>query len=184
MYRFFFNADSTGTMQYGDSNKWHTAATTEGIIYKTVVKSLYYSIEVAIPWKMLGLDSAPAGNTMRINIENVDRTDTDIATEIIPETLSKQSWSWMEFRLRERAAEKQITAETAQVSTTTAQGRLYVKSDRPMTGISLTSFNGMMLYNNAQCGTQHSISLPATEGGVLRIAFADGNVVTRKVLFQ
>ena len=121
---------------------------------------------------------------MRINIENVDRQDSDIVTDIIPETLSKQSWSWMEFRLNEAAGIRQV-ATTAQPSIRTSiWGKtLHIDSDTEMTTISLYGFDGNLLYKALESGVYHEISVTSHVGGILVIQCADGSVVTRKLLF-
>ncbi len=184
MFRFFLNVDGSLTMQYGNSNKWHKTDAPASIDYKVIKKSFYYDVEIAIPWTVLGYETAPQNNVMRVNVENVDREDGAISSEIIPETIARESWSWMEFRLNVPAKEKNIEAKKQPVSVVVSNGVIKVDSKDTIESLTLTAYNGVTLYKAAHCGQYHEISLPSSiEGGILSMVFANGAVLTRKMIF-
>ncbi len=185
MFRFFFDVNGTFTLQYGNDGKWVDASEEmkAQVEYCLVKKSFYYDVEVAIPWRMLGFDK-PVTSMMRTNIEIVSRTESDIAYEIIPETLSRQSWTWMEFYLNGAEAVADVKKDARKVKTTVSQGVLNVKCSQPIESLTLTSFAGMTMYTATDCGKDCTIALPLRGGGILQVRLTDGSIVTRKLMFR
>lgn len=100
MYRIFINVDGTVDFAYGNANKWNKTATPpEGITYVVNRGRAYYMQEIAIPWKALGFETAPVGQTLRANIETSDRRQAEHRREPIPDTYVNQSWTWPPFTL-------------------------------------------------------------------------------------
>ena len=56
-------------------------------------------MEIAIPWKALGIAGPNVEQAMRVNVEISDRRSNELRKEAIPDTQSNQSWTWPEFRL-------------------------------------------------------------------------------------
>lgn len=121
---------------------------------------------------------------MRTNIEIVSRTESDIAYEIIPETLSRQSWTWMEFYLNGAEAVADVKKDARKVKTAVSQGVLSVKCSQPIESLTLTSFAGMTMYTATDCGKDCTIALPLRGGGILQVRLTDGSIVTRKLMFR
>ena len=71
----------------------------EGIQYVVNKARSYYMLEIAIPWKALGVAGPRVEQTMRVNVEISDRRTNEHRKEAIPDTQSNQSWTWPEFRL-------------------------------------------------------------------------------------
>ncbi len=186
MYRFFFNTDGTMEMEYGSGNKWHDATTTEGIIYNINKKSYYYNIIVAIPWSMLGMDKAPQGKTMRINVENRDRDEGVIIGECIPDAIARESWTWMEFRLNTPEAVQKTTAERDdnQVRVTSGTGNINVYSQIPMASVMLYSIDGKLLNQAVDCGTYYYVPIYTKGCGILVVNLDNGQSITKKIIFN
>ena len=101
IFKFFFNVNGEVTLREGLNNKWQAEQTvTDKVRLKKHVGNTYYRMEAAIPWSLLGLESAPKdGRVMRINVQQRDRRAKKLLIEKIPETTDKASWTWPEFRL-------------------------------------------------------------------------------------
>lgn len=96
-----FTFDAAGNISYrrGNKNRWITGDVPEGVASAVRLLRYDYMIEAAIPWSALGFDAPPLGQTMRVNIEVLDRTDDDRITYAIADALSRASWTWPELYL-------------------------------------------------------------------------------------
>ena len=100
MYRLFLNVDGTITFTTGESNKWKAVdVLPEGIQYAVNQGRSYYMLEIAIPWKALGVSGPNVEQTMRVNVEISDRRPNEHRKEAFPDAKSNQSWTWPEFKL-------------------------------------------------------------------------------------
>ena len=184
MFQFFLDVNGNVTMKYGDNNNWHDADNTEDITYIVNTKSFYYDMEIAIPWKLLGYETAPVQNQMRVNLEIRNRKDGAVEKEIIPETLAKQSWSWMEFRLNKTESGIQTPLSDNQtIIAYTEHGTLNIKSNTDISGISVYASNGALLHQVQNYGNSYQIPLSYSGNGILKIKLANGNTVSKKILF-
>ena len=146
----------------------------------------YYDLELAVPWKTLGYESAPVGKLMRCNIEVRDRRDTEIVTDRIPETESKQSWTWPEFRLNSNGGASveapAADGDAAQVTVNVSSGQLRATASREIRSVNVYSMAGAMMASAAGNGNQAAVNLPAGGGlAVAEILFADGTARRSKV---
>ena len=142
-------------------------------------------MEVAIPWELLGYETAPVQNQMRINLEIRNRKDGAVEKETIPETQSKQSWSWMEFRLVDNTTGMSPVTENNNKIKTIIQDRiLHIYGNNDMNSVSLYSFNGMILHQAKNCGSVYRIPLPYSGGGILKIQLEGGSIVNKKIWFH
>lgn len=182
MFRFFFNVDGTLSMEYGENNRWNVAENTNGVNYLVSVKSFYYDIEVAIPWQVLGLETAPKPeNVMRVNIEVRNRIEGAIETEKITDTETKESWTWMEFRLNENTSGISTTTASA-VTTSMENGVLHIEAESDMNMVELYALNGALLYRAVACGHSLHIPLSFSERGILKIQLANGQTLSKKIM--
>ena len=100
MYRVFFDIDGSVKFYNAQGNKWVLADNVpEGIRHELTIGRAYYMLEVAIPWKVLGWAGPRVEQTMRVNIEVNDIRTGELRQETFPEAVSRQSWTWPEFRL-------------------------------------------------------------------------------------
>lgn len=111
IYTFFLGADGKLEYAYGKDNEYHSAEI-EG--YKYVVKKgkTYYMFEAAIPWSVMGLDKAPVGQEMRVNISVRDMRPSGYAFEPIPDAQLYSSYTWPGFILNEQASIDGIGADS------------------------------------------------------------------------
>ncbi len=189
MVRIFLNVDGSVSMALGKDNKWVAIDTPESVKAATVVKSTYYDIEAAIPWSVLGLDAAPVEKPLRCNIEIRDRREGEMVTEVIPETLSRQSWTWPEFKLNyseESGAEAPAVVAAAEKASVSAhEGTLDVHAARAIDSVSVYSAAGSLLaYAN---GNGQSLSMPVPAGAraaIVSICYADGDNEHSKILIR
>ena len=56
-------------------------------------------LEVAIPWSVFGLKSAPVGRDMRVNVAVRDIRPDGYRNEVIPDAQPYSSYTWPRFRL-------------------------------------------------------------------------------------
>ncbi len=186
IYKMFFDANGTVTnFKYGSNNRWVATDTPEDINYSIKINKTYYTIEAAIPWKVLGLESAPVDNDMRVNIAVTNRKESSIETENLPETTALASWTWFWFKLNPApdSSIETIAAENNTVTAITAAGRLHVSSREEIASLSLHSLSGALLHSATRCGTSHSFPIPATGIGVLHVTTADGQTFSKKIAF-
>ena len=183
MFQFFFNVDGTMSLKYGENNRWNEAADTDGVNYQVRLGSYYYEMEVAVPWKLLGLEAAPAPeDVMRVNIEVRNRIEGAIETETITDTDPKASWTWMEFRVNEapEGAGMAPLADEKELSVYVDGQVLHVSSPDDMAECALYSYDGKLLGRMEQAGRSLQWYLPARQGGILSVFKANGRRVSRK----
>ena len=183
MFQFFFNVDGTMSLKYGENNRWNEAADTDGVNYQVRLGSYYYEMEVAVPWKLLGLEAAPAPeDVMRVNIEVRNRIEGAIEAETITDTDPKASWTWMEFRVNEapEGAGMAPLADEKELSVYVDGQVLHVSSPADMAECALYSYDGKLLGRMEQAGKSLQWYLPARQGGILSVTKADGRRVSRK----
>lgn len=188
MYSFFLDTDGTVDFRRGNAGRWEKDESATGIKYAVNAKSLYYDMEVAIPWSLFGKDGAPVGQRMAMALEIVNKEEYVRESETIPDVDNDASWTWMEFRLLpgegSGVAEAQVADDSHDVTTVVSGGTLMVKSAMPMNRVSVYTFDGKMLSDKVFDSTMQEIPLPALAGGgVLRVLFEDGNIVCKKVIF-
>lgn len=100
MYRIFFDIDGSVKMQEGHNNRWNASeASLDGIRKEFKIGRTYYVLEVAIPWSVFGWGGPRVEQTMRMNIEINDIRKKELRVEGFPDAVSRQSWTWPEFRL-------------------------------------------------------------------------------------
>ena len=141
VFNLFFQADGNITFQKGCSNGcWESCDTTLRCVMRNT--STFYSLEAAIPWTTLGVQSAPIGRRMAATLELQDNRGEEVVTERMPDALTDASWTWMELRLDDMAsainapqADKLTVAETV----FDLQGRI---EGLPCTGTHIIIRNG------------------------------------------
>ena len=100
IFKFFFGTDGNATMRRAQNNRWQAEEQPAEIKYVLDKHSRYYSMEVAIPWTLLGESGAPStSREMRVNLKVRDRRKGELLFESIPEATDKSSWTWPEFKL-------------------------------------------------------------------------------------
>ena len=154
MFQFFFNVDGSMELKYGEGNKWHEATSTDGVNYQVSLKSFYYDVEVAIPWEVLGLEAAPTPeDVMRVNIEVRNRIEGAIETEKITDTETKESWTWMEFRVNEAPEGAGIGSLDGEkeLSVYVYGQVLHVTSPDDMAECALYSYDGKLIGRMESC---------------------------------
>ena len=185
MYSFFFDTNGTVKFQYGDNGTWKTNNNASEILYAIDVKSLYYNIEVAIPWRLMGKTVPPVGNRLAIAVEIANKEDFRLTREGIADVNNDASWTWLEFRLSPHV----ITGIThhqnndSDIKTFSKNNTLYIQSPYMINELSLFSFNGSLIYKSKDAAPNFQIPLPFSGGGVLEAHFENGKVVNKKVLF-
>ncbi len=187
VYKMFFNGNGTVTdFKYGKNNRWISQDTPEGINYVIKEKTTYYTIEAAIPWSALGLESAPIDTEMRVNLEMVNRSDASIKKEALPETDNKASWTWFAFNLNPapESGIEEIAVKENTVTTIMAGNTLHVSChDEDIATVALYSISGALLHQADNCGKYYSITTPEQGIGLLQVTLANGQTTTRKIAF-
>lgn len=139
-FRFFFNI--SGDIEFynvGTRNRWtKVAEVPDGV--KSVVKrgTTYYLVEVAIPWKALGVEKPDTEKALRLNLQVNDIAPRGLRNDGIPEAEIKQPWTWAEFRLLPNPDHSGIGAPADGIATNVAdqpveyfdlQGRCVINPD-------------------------------------------------------
>ena len=186
MYRILL--DTNGKLQFdaGENGAWKTINETSSIKYVANVKSSYYQIEAAIPWKMLGQQSAPVGKRMAAAVEIIDKENYTRNIEAIPDVDNDKSSTWMEFRLQGGNGGVTDTPSSIDKTTTvvTDSSAINIRSSKEIEHASLYSFDGRKIFGTDGKGTELSIPKPyGNSGGVLKIRFINGREESHKILF-
>lgn len=189
MFQLFMNVDGSLDFYAGNANKWvKSEVTPQGVDYRLNVTDEYYDMKVAVPWSMLGYEEPPVDKLMRCNIEIRDRRDGELILEEIPETKSKQSWTWPEFRLNTDGygSVPGIESDVEPKALLNFSGnKLNVMASSPVDSVKVYSLSGALLASRSNCGERLTISLDfANQFVITEILFADGTVQHDKVLLQ
>lgn len=190
MYRLFLDANGTVTLYNGNSNKWNKVDTPESIKFVANVKSSYYDMEIAIPWSVLGCDSAPINNDMRCYVAVRDRRDTELVDEIIPDAILRQSWTWPEFKLNAEGFSGvcEIAADNNNncgISVNFKNGNVCVTSSRDIANVSIFSTTGALVKSDRSTGAEYQSALPVVNGlYIVCITDIEGNQSCSKLLIQ
>lgn len=99
-YRFSIQPDGTFSASKGSGTSW-TETTIETIHACSVVSSTNYRIEMAIPWTAIGLDTAPIGANISVNLETLTDNGTDQLIESIPDASPTKPATWVLLHLIE-----------------------------------------------------------------------------------
>ena len=180
MYSLFMDTDGCLKLQRGDNGRWVTDKNTEGIQYALNIKSFYYDIEVAIPWKLLGKSSAPVKQRMAVAVEIDNKEEYRLEKEVIPDVDNSASWTWLEFVLEDKGAVENVESQ-AEVSVRQEDQSITVESGKKMCRADFFMFNGMLVNTVSVDGFSVQMPFPITGKGIIRIVFEDGQVYSRKI---
>lgn len=180
MYSLFMDTDGGLKLQRGDNGRWVTDKNTEGIQYALNIKSFYYDIEVAIPWKLLGKSSAPVKQRMAVAVEIDNKEEYRLEKEVIPDVDNSASWTWLEFVLEDKGAVENVESQ-AEVSVRQEDQSITVESGKKMCRADFFMFNGMLVNTVSVDGFSVQMPFPITGKGIIRIVFEDGQVYSRKI---
>ena len=186
MYSLFFDTNGNVKLQRADNGSWKTDANTSEIQYAIDVKSIYYNIEAAIPWSLLGKTAPPVKSRMAIAIEIVNKEQYRLTTEGIADVDNNASWTWLEFRLIPKGGTGigHLHKDDNDIKSYTDSNHLYISSPSAVKELSLFSFDGKLVGKKTNAGTDFQIPLPPLGGGILKLILGNGKVINRKVVFQ
>ena len=197
MYQFFFDVNGTVTMKHGadlagyDAGKWiaNDAADFSGVKYEIKKSHSYYVIEAAIPWSVLGEAQAPKSRLMRadVSVRNRHESSIEYATIVDTENTSAKpnSWSWMGLLLMgaDSHVESTATGDLLNIACP-GNGLVKISSHRDLSGVELFTFDGSLINRLKPSGNECTIdTCNHVGGGVVRVSFADGGTLCRKILF-
>lgn len=182
MYSFFFDTNGNLKFQRASDGVWKTDQNNSGIQYALDLQSIYYTIEAAIPWSLLGKTTPPVDERMAIALEVVNRDEYSMLTEGIADVNKDASWTWLEFRLSPNNETKIVSPSKniPEIKIYTKNNILYLNSPYLVKKISLFTFDGRLVMNKQGNGYNSQFVLPVKGGGILKIELEDGRTVTRK----
>lgn len=197
MYQFFFDVNGTVTMKHGadlegyDAGKWiaNDAADFAGVKYEIKKALSYYRIEAAIPWSVLGEAQAPKSRLMRadVSVRNRHESTIEYATIVDTENTSSKpnSWSWMGLLLMGADSHVATTASGDSLNIACpGNGLVKISSHRDLSGVELFSFDGTLINRLKPSGNECTIDTCNHVGGIVRVSFADGGSLCRKILLS
>ena len=117
-----------------------------------------------------------------MNIEVRNRIEGAIETEKITDTETRESWTWMEFRVNEAPEGAGIGSLDGEkeLSVYVYGQVLHVTSPDDMAECALYSYDGKLIGRMEQVGKSLQWYLPARQGGILSVTKADRQRVSRK----
>ncbi len=183
MFQFRINLDGTVEMKSGNNNRWTTVSDTSAITALSSIKTSYYEVEVAFPWSLFGYDKVPTEKPIRFDFRVKNFTGNDLLEVNIPDAVRRQSWSWMELKLREAPESAlETTVENDDIDAVIIDNNILVTANSDIKDIALHSLAGVTVYSAKNCGTSHNISTTLTGGAILQVTLADGRQVNKKIL--
>ena len=198
LYQFFFDVNGTVTMKHGadlegyDAGKWiaNDAADFAGVKYEIKKALSYYRIEAAIPWSVLGEAQAPKSRLMRadVSVRNRHESTIEYATIVDTENTSAKpnSWSWMGLLLMGADSHVATTASGDSLNIACpGNGLVKISSRHDLSEVELFSFDGTLINRLKPSGNECTIdTCNHVGGGVVRVSFADGGSLCRKILLS
>lgn len=195
MFQFFFDLNGTVTMKHGEdlegyeAGKWiaNDAADFDGVKFELKKSTVYYELEAAIPWSVLGMGKAPEGKLMRadVKVRNRRASTVEYATIVDTETATSKpnSWAWMGFLLRngDSGVAKTTAAKPLRIATI-GNGVVKLSSERTIGEVALYTFDGRMVSSKSVGGTECTVGTEGIVGGIVRVTYADGTSESRKIL--
>ena len=97
-YRISLLPDATLQASRGNGRGWVDAELPD-IQAASVVGASNYRLEVAIPWTAIGLDEAPVGGNLSVNLEVLSGDGTQQLVERIPDASPLQPATWVPLQL-------------------------------------------------------------------------------------
>lgn len=170
MHRFFLDCDGTVGYMYGRSNKWNVAEASDLVRYSVSIRRTGYSLEAAIPWSVLGRESAPVDGIMRCYIDIRDSKTGGSVCETIPEADIEKSWTWPELRLKPADSEgfKDILSDNNgfgnDIEITCNDGIITLNSPAELSEISVYSLTGRVIYTQKCASCTPSIDVSGNKG--------------------
>jgi hypothetical protein len=99
-YRFNILPNGTLSMSKGDGTDW-TQIENPDILAASSVTSSYYRIELGIPWTSIGLETAPVGQNLSVNLEVMTGDGTQQLVERIQDASPLKPATWVLLNLIE-----------------------------------------------------------------------------------
>ncbi|MGN1246196.1 MAG: exo-alpha-sialidase [Muribaculaceae bacterium] len=196
MYQFFFDVNGVVTMKHGadldgyEAGKWiaNDAADYAGVKCEVTKGTSYYELEVAIPWSVIGESQAPTSRMMRadVMVRNRRASSVDYATIVDTETTNAKcnSWAWMGFVLIGGDSGVEATgADHAINLACPGNGKVKISAGKDMSDVALYSFDGMLIDRKKADGKECTVDAGNRAGGIVKVTFAYGSAVSRKVMF-
>ena len=97
-YRFCMLPDGTLTISQGNRNDW-TEIFLPTVHAASSVSSSTYRLELAIPWSAIGLEAAPIGQDLSVNLETITGDGTQQFIERIPDASPTKPATWILLKL-------------------------------------------------------------------------------------
>lgn len=185
MFRIFMDVNGSLKLYEGNAHRWNELDVPETIHYSVNVKSSYYDMEIAIPWKVLGCEAAPLDRLMRCYLEIRDRRDGELVNETIPDAVLRQSWTWPEFHLNpaEDSAVRNVTENPGKTSISITNGNVSVKSSRCIALSSLFNLSGMRVCAEKMYTSECVLDITGLKGVyILEVIFTDGTSERTKIM--
>lgn len=120
------------TTYVGNGTDW-TERENVSVEMKNRITKSFYAVEMAIPWKELGVSGPVYGNDMSLYLEVNNSDGTNVKTEKIPDTKPLEPWTWMPLHLPSPTGVKGVK-ETASTDGAVydLSGRRIAKAERGM----------------------------------------------------
>ncbi|MBQ8046880.1 MAG: exo-alpha-sialidase [Prevotella sp.] len=185
MYRYFFRLEGTSMLYKGSDERlrWLTSTDNHSRLAVSTATS-YYILEAAIPWTDLGCAVAPAGKSLRVNIELQDNRggSPSIVSESIVDSDTKASWTWMPLYLQpseEMSIDAQSAASGDGVSMKLQGRTVVIESPQPLLSASAHTTAGQLVGKASGPSTSLKLDIRGAKTVVVSCRLADGTAVSR-----
>ena len=109
-YRFSMLPNGTVSVSKGNGKDWSPTSLPAVHAASTVVAT-NYRLEISIPWSAIGLNAAPIGQNLSVNLEILTGGDTQQQVERIPDASPMKPATWMPLKLIEAAPDALPTVQ-------------------------------------------------------------------------
>ena len=186
IYQIVFGRDGKLTVMEGDGNNWKQTST-QGIRAVTDSRSRYYVVEAAIEWKSLGFDTAPEGQTMRVNVEQTDAHDATFDTVRIPDAKPLSSYTWMDFVLQPSVSSGIASAKadnSLRLNVTPTDEGLSVSGGKTISCIAVVTPDGRTVATARPGNASATVATTARGLLIVRAVFTDGTSASGKTILR
>lgn len=187
MYRFFINPNGDVTFHIGNGNAWRESEVPSSVVSAAHTLRNSYTIEVAIPWSVLGCETAPVERLMRCYADVHDNRSGTVLTETITDAVLESSWTWPEFTLRKTAGSDGVgdtlRDSPAEISILRSDSSLKITSTGEMAAVALYDVSGLEVAHRIIQDNETVINTSGLKGVYITcITYSNGMKMHRKVI--
>lgn len=184
-YMLFLRRDGVMQAWRGKNGQWKTL-NTDAINMKTSTNNSSYTVEVAVPWSVLGIDAALEGNLIGTNIEIQNRQESTTVTERIPDARQTIPSTWMRLYLQTdgQTADIQNAKNVNEIHVSINNCILAVNASKKVKNVDVFTIAGNLIANFVS--NSPVLHVPFAHKGTMLVkaVFDDNTTLVKKIVAQ